>query len=657
MNEEWIDKFLEKLAEHEGTEGRKVAIEGGKGTRGYGITTIAKGLINFLTLNGLNADEMSDKDLAKQIVIYNIDQIKNSIGEENWNKLPNSMKMVASDQYYNAGKLFPGFKKDLTDGNYKSALKNTLDIVLANDTTTGKSAILNGLIKRRIDWYNIAAQELGFNTINDFSINDSVVEGKKTAINYNYSDGSAFTIDSKADMHSQSLKKTDKFFLGDKTSLLSTEAQDAIKNVRDSVDSVSEVTGVQSTDIDQAGNFLTNFISDLQGINEKYKVEGKTELEQIENEYLEEQEDKAENEELFRNSKETFRIANEDDIRAEIEKQNLELQEYDPLEGHKNPTFLEPLPDVPFVSKIDQFHIDKANEEYNEELEKETSLWNIAGAAKDMEWVSSWLLKHADREDLNPNHEWTISDFVPNKEQTSEILKGVNPEFHAEIIESGKTLPEMKILANKYLDVQEKEKILMSHGVVTGVTARLLAAVLDPSAIMLAIATDGLMAPVIIMNKANRLQRIIRGGFAAATTNAAIEGFLVTQNPTLDLDDVLIATAAGFVLGGTIRGIRKTKIDEDEAALNKAVDDFKNAKEKELIDDSGLKLTEKGNKKYKKVKTTAQDEYDEAALKYDKTILERTTGRADGNTEIRMPDGKDKYIVTKDGKVIKCGRI
>ena len=424
--------------------------------------------------------------------------------------------------------------------------------------------------------------------------------------------------------------------------------------IRDSVDSVSEVTGVKSTDIDQAGNFITNFISDLQGINEKYKLEGKTELEKIEDEYLEEQEDKAENEELFRNSKETFRIANEDEIRAEIEKQNLELQEYDPLEGHKNPTFLEPLPDVPFVSKIDQFNIDKANEDYQKELEKETGLWDIAGAAKDMEWVSSWLLKHIDREDLNPNHEWTISDFVPNKEQTSELLKGVNPEFHAEIIESGKTLPEMKILANKYLDVQEKEKILMSHGVATGIVARLLAAVLDPTAIAAAIATDGLMAPAIIMNKASRLQRIIRGGFAAATTNAAIEGILVTQNPVLDLDDILIATAAGFVLGGTIRGIRKTKIDENEAAFNKAVDDFKNAKEKELIDDSGLSLTQKGNKKYKKVKTTAQDDYDEVALKYEKTIIERTTGRTDGNVEIRMPDGKDEYIVTKDGKVIKC---
>ena len=215
-------------------------------------------------------------------------------------------------------------------------------------------------------------------------------------------------------------------------------------------------------------------------------------------------------------------------------------------------------------------------------------------------------------------------------------------------------MPEKKILANKYLDVQEKEKILMSHGVATGIVARLLAAVLDPTAIAAAIATDGLMAPAIIMNKASRLQRIIRGGFAAATTNAAIEGILVTQNPVLDLDDILIATAAGFVLGGTIRGIRKTKIDENEAAFNKAVDDFKNAKEKELIDDSGLSLTQKGNKKYKKVKTTAQDDYDEVALKYEKTIIERTTGRTDGNVEIRMPDGKDEYIVTKDGKVIKC---
>ena len=46
------------------------------------------------------------------------------------------------------------------------------------------------------------------------------------------------------------------------------------------------------------------------------------------------------------------------------------------------------------------------------------------------------------------------------------------------------------------------------------------------------------------MNKANRIQRIIRGGLAAGTTNLAIEGALVSQNPTLGTKELLIASAA-----------------------------------------------------------------------------------------------------------------
>ena len=85
MNEEWVDAFVEQLAEDEGTEGRKVALEGGTSTRGYGITSIADSLKSFLSLNNLNADEMSDKDLAKQIVIHNIEKMKQSLGEDTWN--------------------------------------------------------------------------------------------------------------------------------------------------------------------------------------------------------------------------------------------------------------------------------------------------------------------------------------------------------------------------------------------------------------------------------------------------------------------------------------------------------------------------------------------------------------------------------------------
>jgi hypothetical protein len=261
----------------------------------------------------------------------------------------------------------------------------------------------------------------------------------------------------------------------------------------------------------------------------------------------------------------------------------------------------------------------------------------------------------ANREDL-PNHDFHVTDFLPSKEQKENLIKGVNEEYHEMLLfnRDGKSLPELYQLKEKLIEVQEREKILMSKGIATGITARLLAAVLDPVAWGAAIASEGILAPAIIMNKASRLTRIIRAGFAAGATNAAIETILMQENPTLDIDDFAIAVGAGFVLGGGIRGLRK--IDPNEVAIHRAVDEFVNGKEKEIIEESGLKLTSKGRKKYK-VQRTEQDDHNLTHNDYNNTLASRTTLRKDGNKEIRTPDGKDKYIVTKDGKVIKCGRI
>ena len=624
MNEEWIDSFIEKLAEHEGTEGRKVAIEGGKGTRGYGITHIAEGLKKFLSLSELQADEMSDKDLAKQIVLYNIGQIKNQIGEEKWNNLPNSMKMIASDMYYNAGKLFPGFKRDLVNGDYESALKNTLDIVLANDPKTGQSAILNGLINRRVDWYNIAAQELGLNTINNFDISDSIVEGKKTAINYNYSDGSAFTIDSKADMHSQSLKKTDKFLLGERKSLLSDEAQSALNNV---IEAVPEMAN-------QVGETLDGV--NITGLETEDIVPGDKPVDQ------------------FSVKKDEFLFNSSEELRNKIENDRKEIEKYDPLAGHKNPSFVSPLVEGTYdvISDQDQSIIDNQNLKAQKLLAEKYSIGDISKAAIDSEWVANNVWKMANREEL-PNHDFHVTDFLPTKKQKEDLINGVNEEYHDMLLfnRDGKTLPELYQLKNKLIEIQEREQILMSKGIATGITARLLAAVLDPVAWGAAIASEGILAPAIIMNKASRLTRIIRAGFAAGATNAAIETILMQENPTLDIDDFAIAVGAGFVLGGTLRGLKK--IDPNEQALHRAVDEFVNGKEKEMVENSGLKLTTKGNKKYK-VQKTEQDDHNLTVEDYKNTLPSRTTIRTDGNKEIKTPDGKDEYIVTKDGEVIKC---
>lgn len=450
---------------------------------------------------------------------------------------------------------------------------------------------------------------------------------------------------------SDALKKS--IDAGTSTGILSDEAQSAINNVLESQEAKDVVDTAQKVVEDTDGNFFTNLLDDLRQINEDYKATGQTELEKIQEDYAEKVEEKQINEAAFEKGKDEFVYANKDKIVEGLQKQNEELENTDFLEGHKNPSFLDPMLDVPTISEKEQFQIDKVNAEAKEKFAKETSFLDIGKAVIDQEWITSWILKSSGREDLDPNYEFGINDFVLSKEQQDELKKDVNPDYW-DAFDEAKSFAELKQIKEKILDVQEKEKIIMSKGIATGLTARFLAAVLDPTAIAAAIATDGLMAPAIVMNKANRIQRIIRGGLAAGTTNLAIEGALVSQNPTLGTKELLIASAAGFVLGGTIRGIKSRNIDENEVALNKAVDDYTKVKEKEILDEAELKPTTKGNKKYDVANKTEQDDYDKVADEYNKDLADRTTIRTDGNTEIRMPDGEDEYIVTKDGKIYKC---
>ena len=450
---------------------------------------------------------------------------------------------------------------------------------------------------------------------------------------------------------SDALKKS--IDAGTSTGILSDEAQSAINNVLESQEAKDVVDTAQKVVEDTDGNFFTNLLDDLKQINEDYKATGQTELEKIQEDYAEKVEEKQINEAAFQEGKDEFVYANKDKIIEGLQKQNEELENTDFLEGHKNPSFLDPMLDVPTISEKEQFQIDKVNAEAKEKFAKETSYLDIGKAAIDQEWITSWILKSSGREDLDPNYEFGINDFVLSKEQQDELKKDVNPDYW-DAFDEAKSFAELKQIKEKILDVQEKEKIIMSKGIATGLTARFLAAVLDPTAIAAAIATDGLLAPAIVMNKANRIQRIIRGGLAAGTTNLAIEGALVSQNPTLGTKELLIASAAGFVLGGTIRGIKSRNIDENEVALNKAVDDYTKVKEKEILDEAELKPTTKGNKKYDVANKTEQDDYDKVADEYNKDLADRTTIRTDGNTEIRMPNGEDEYIVTKDGKIYKC---
>ena len=406
---------------------------------------------------------------------------------------------------------------------------------------------------------------------------------------------------------------------------------------------------------------IQNIIDGLKSYSESAK-EGKADLDKL----IEERQDTVDAIELQRIEEQKLITSNPDLVNQAIEKNNKDIESLtsiDWLDGHKNPSFLQATPSAG-ITDLEQFQIDKANEKQRELLSTKYGLLDVAKAAIDQEWITSWLLKQANREELDPDPQF--EDMILTKEKLEQYTEGIHKDYwdSFEVVQSHAAALRMR---ERILDVQRKEEILNSHGIATGITARLLAAVLDPSAWAVAIATDGIAAPAIIMNKANRLQRIIRGGLAAATTNAAIEGFLVSQNETLGTRELLIATAAGFILGGTLRGIRRTRISDDadntnEYMMNDAVEKFKRIKEAETVEDADLSSTSKGKKHFNEKDSEVED-FEKGKHKDDFDLDDATTVRvSDGNVEVKMPDGKTEYIVKKndDGSstVMKCnGKI
>ena len=639
MNEEWVDFLMEKLAEHEGTEGRKVAIEGGVGTRGYGITHIADGLKKFLSFNNLNADEMSDKDLAKQIVLYNIDKIKNDIGEETWNSLPNSMKMIASDQYYNAGKLFPGFKRDLISGDYESALKNTLDIVLANDPKTGQKGILNGLINRRIDWYNIAAQELGINTINNFTVTDSIVEGKKTAINYNYSDGSSFVIDSASGMHSASLKKTDLIDNQLKADALRMDGSlpEIIMNPYVDDEAKTEIIKTETENALSMDNIVSTVGNVVEGIRE-YNTQAEEQAAQIP--------------ELIEGYKEI-------DKETEAMGQKFETDSAKDFINNIEPPQLWNLDYATPYDKEDLDQIANVTYERQQKLKKKYTLGDATSAAYEDELIATNLYKQFSREDLAPD-----PNFVLSSELIDELMVDL-PDDYMDEFAHAHSLAHAQQIRQMLLEHLKLEDAINSQGVGKGTMLRLLAAFTDPGAWALIVATDGVLAPVVALQKSARAYRILRKATAGAVSIGAIETYLASQRPDLDIDNVMHGVMTGAFLGGLF-GIRRPRVKSDN--FTKRFKDTMDESDTKLIrDDGGFKPPTGNNSNLvpgpdnpNPIKPNGERTFDWYDPNYDLAL--HTTKRPDGRFEVRMIENQtgkpDELImeVRKDGtvEVRKC---
>ena len=137
--------------------------------------------------------------------------------------------------------------------------------------------------------------------------------------------------------------------------------------------------------------------------------------------------------------------------------------------------------------------------------------------------------------------------FEFTDELWSELTNEIPPEDQ-DIFQSAESEEEAFQIRKRYQNERELESKIGAAGW-SGISARLLAGVLDETALAAIVATEGTAAPWIFSAKATRLARTVRAGGAAAGTEAAIQSQISDQRETKGTEDVVFASLMGAAIG------------------------------------------------------------------------------------------------------------
>ena len=307
--------------------------------------------------------------------------------------------------------------------------------------------------------------------------------------------------------------------------------------------------------------------------------------------------------------------------------------------------------------KEDLLYLEQKQQTISKELENKYTWLEETGAAYQQEWMGTNLWEQFSAENLKPD-----PDFVLSKDNLDRYMEGLPKDFLEEFAYAHSEAHAMQI-RSQLLEHLEMEERIYSDGQFSGTMKRLLAAFTDPMAYAAIIGSEGLLAPVVVLQKMGRVGRILKRGIAGGASFGVIEGYLASQRPDLDVDDVMHGILTGAFLGGLF-GIRKPKVKSDSfTKMYKDGLDEQNAKL--TYDPKNPKPTGGGtppvtpdNPNPLKADGTRvfDDVYNET---YDMALA--TTKRKDGRFEIalnRTNNGDDEVImqVNKDGtvEVRKC---
>jgi len=194
------------------------------------------------------------------------------------------------------------------------------------------------------------------------------------------------------------------------------------------------------------------------------------------------------------------------------------------------------------------------------------SWWDGAKMAANEEWIELNVARQLGREEFTPD-----SSFRLTEDLWKEVTDGLDP-IYQEGLDKATSEAHLRALAKQFQSEQQIDQDLAGLGW-GGTGLRLGAAILDPVALLASAATKGVAAPFIYGAKVGRMGRALRAGTAAGAVNAGIDGYLASQDQTMGWEDIAISAATGFVLGGTIGGLRG-KTPEDKAIAAALQRDF-----------------------------------------------------------------------------------
>lgn len=184
-DDQLLEAYLNTLEKNEGTAGGDNVTD--MSTRPYGVKDLL----------GVNPKEYTDdpRGLAKAVAQKHIDELKRM--KLDWDNLPTSMKFNALDLQYNMGNLntkAPSYYKNIKNGNYAAAIKESLDTIGAYDPKRKGERPTKGIALRRAMFYNMAAQDLELPTITNVNARNLNNKNKSARVTYTLSDDSKIPI-------------------------------------------------------------------------------------------------------------------------------------------------------------------------------------------------------------------------------------------------------------------------------------------------------------------------------------------------------------------------------------------------------------------------------------------------------------------------------